>query len=67
MSIYTSIDASFSGTTCVTVLVMGSHVVCANVGDSRAIIGSVKEGNFKSEWEAKPLSKDHKLSDPIER
>ena len=37
------IDANFSGTTCVMVFQVGEKLLCANVGDSRAIM--VKEGN----------------------
>ncbi|KAK2982243.1 hypothetical protein RJ640_016373, partial [Escallonia rubra] len=38
------IDDSMSGTTAITVLVIGDKLYVANVGDSRAVIG-VKEGN----------------------
>lgn len=31
-------DASFSGTTCVIVIQLEEHLICANVGDSRAIL-----------------------------
>lgn len=57
------IDAVFSGTTAVTCLVRDSDVFCANVGDSRAIIGR-KAGDY---WEAIALSVDHKLDDPLEK
>ena len=33
------IDINFSGTTAVSVLLRGSLCLCANAGDSRAIIG----------------------------
>ncbi len=40
-----SFDVNFSGTTTVTVMVTGNKILCANVGDSRAIIGSLKPKN----------------------
>lgn len=59
----TAIDCSFSGSTAVTVLVRGHSVMCANAGDSRAVIGQKTE----SGWIAVPLSRDHKPDDPSER
>jgi len=53
------IDANFSGTTCVMVLQIGEKILCANVGDSRAIM--VKENN-----KIIPLSVDQKPDDPEE-
>ena len=53
------IDANFSGTTCVMVLQVGEKILCANVGDSRAIM--VKENN-----KIIPLSIDQKPDDPEE-
>lgn len=35
-------DINYSGTTTVTVMVSDKNLVCANVGDSRAILGSVR-------------------------
>jgi serine/threonine protein phosphatase PrpC len=32
------IDLYFSGSTCVTVLIVGNKIFCANVGDSRAVL-----------------------------
>ena len=52
------IDANFSGTTCVMVFQVGERILCANVGDSRAII--VKGDK------AIPLSIDQKPDDPEE-
>ena len=52
------IDANFSGTTCVMVFQVGDRIICANVGDSRAII--VKGDK------AFPLSIDQKPDDPEE-
>ena len=53
------IDANFSGTTCVMVFQVGEKLLCANVGDSRAIL--VKENNI-----IVPLSIDQKPNDPEE-
>lgn len=36
----------FSGTTIVTVMVQGNKLVTANAGDSRAVIGSLKDFNY---------------------
>ena len=52
------IDANFSGTTCVMVFQVGERIICANVGDSRAIM---VKGN-----KAIPLSFDQKPDDPEE-
>ena len=52
------IDANFSGTTCVMVFQVGERILCANVGDSRAIM---VKGN-----KAIPLSFDQKPDDPEE-
>ena len=53
------IDANFSGTTCVMVAQIGDRFICANIGDSRAIM--IKTGN-----EIVPLSIDQKPDDPEE-
>lgn len=37
-----SFDINFSGSTVVTIFISGKTLVCANVGDSRAILGSLK-------------------------
>ena len=50
------IDANFSGTTCVMVFQVGNRLLCANVGDSRAIL--VKGDKVI------PLSVDQKPDDP---
>ena len=52
------IDANFSGTTCVMVFQVGEKIICANVGDSRAIM--VKGTKVI------PLSIDQKPDDPEE-
>ena len=51
-------DANFSGTTCVMVFQVGDKIICANVGDSRAIM--IKNDKII------PLSIDQKPNDPEE-
>lgn len=41
-----SFDCSYSGSTVVSVMISGNKLVCANVGDSRAILGSYKSKNL---------------------
>ena len=49
-------DSTYSGSTCVTVVFTGNMLLCANVGDSRAVLGR-RDG---SSFIAVPLSRDHK-------
>jgi serine/threonine protein phosphatase PrpC len=56
------IDANFSGTTCVMVFQIGNKIICANVGDSRAIMIKGEKGKKIIE-----LSKDQKPDDPEEK
>ena len=37
-----SFNTSFSGSTAVTVMILGDKLICANTGDSRAILGTQK-------------------------
>jgi serine/threonine protein phosphatase PrpC len=37
-----SFDVNYSGTTVISVMITGKKLVCANVGDSRAILGCFK-------------------------
>lgn len=53
----------FSGTTVVTVLIWQNVIVCANSGDSRAIMCSVNQAGV---WNFTPLSRDHKPDEPDE-
>eukprot|EP00347_Sterkiella_histriomuscorum_P005738 403355459 len=71
-----SFDCNYSGSTVVTVMVTGNKLICANVGDSRAILGSLKSKTIQLKpnetlaqansheqnkvWVATPLSRDHK-------
>ena len=54
----TAIPLERSGATCVVVLVTPSHIICANAGDSRAILSKNNE--------VLPLSFDHKPSNDVE-
>ena len=56
------IDAEFSGTTCVMVFQIGEKIICANVGDSRAILVKGEKGK-----NIIPLSIDQKPNDPEEK
>jgi serine/threonine protein phosphatase PrpC len=58
-----TINITYSGSTAVSVLLKGQLLVCANVGDSRAVIGrKTPEG-----WQVIPLSHDHKPDLPYEK
>ncbi|OMJ74194.1 hypothetical protein SteCoe_26949 [Stentor coeruleus] len=57
------IDLKFSGSTLVAVLIRGPKIICANIGDSRAVLGTCdRSGN----WQAIELSNDHKPFRPDE-
>ena len=58
-----TIDVNFSGSTTVTVLLFNTRLWCANVGDSRAIIGKFKNNS----WVPLALSRDHKPDLPKEK
>jgi len=61
-------DSKESGSTCVLVVQIGNHLICANVGDSRAI-AVFDENNDKNlnQLKAIPLSIDYKPDMPEER
>ena len=77
-----SFDITFSGSTAVTILLLGNKLMCANAGDSRAILASykyakhIKDVQLPEElasipdnekiWLALPLSRDHKPDDEEE-
>jgi serine/threonine protein phosphatase PrpC len=56
------IDSFYSGSTTVGVAIFGTHLWCANVGDSRAVLAKCDRGR----WSAYPLSDDHKPEKPAE-
>ncbi|CAG9310040.1 unnamed protein product [Blepharisma stoltei] len=58
-----TIDSKFSGTTVNLVLIRGKFCICANAGDSRAIIGRYENNR----WTPIPLSNDHKPEVESER
>lgn len=65
------IDVNFSGTTLNVVLIKGSVLYCANVGDSRAVIARQMNDTSKSttsgrHWMSIVLSRDHKPNDKDE-
>ena len=53
--LHSKIDVDFSGSTLVCVLIIGDFLICANIGDSRAVLGS----NL-NDWVAIDLTKDQK-------
>ena len=65
------INLRFSGSTCVSVLIVGNKVFCANVGDSRAALARRKEfagpnGTSQHRMIGIPLNRDHKADEPDE-
>ena len=61
-------DAKESGTTCVLVIHIGNHLICANVGDSRAIVAFDETNDPNLTYlRAIPLSIDYKLELPEEK
>lgn len=59
------IDVSLSGSTACTALKRGRQLLVANVGDSRAVLGTLEPGGTK--WVARDLSNDHKPDSTAER
>ena len=57
------IDTAFSGSTCSSIIFTPSKLFCANVGDSRCIIGKY-DGE---KWFSKNLSYDHKPDNKLEK
>jgi len=55
----TEYDKDFSGTTSCSIFIIGKHLICSNVGDSRAIL--IRDSN-----KIFPLSIDHKPNRTIE-
>ena len=53
-----SIDTTFSGSTCVSLILTPTKLICANAGDSRCIVGKYTTHN--NNWYCRELSHDHK-------
>ena len=51
-------DSTYSGTTCVSVILSVPRLLCANVGDSRAVLAS--RDTRTEGWSVRALSRDHK-------
>ena len=61
-------DIEDSGTTCVLIIIIGSHLICANVGDSRAIaVYDENNDSNLSYLNIVPISKDFKPDLPEEK
>ena len=58
-----SIDTQFSGSTCVTLIITKNKIISGNAGDSRAVMGRFKNG----EWINIDLSHDQKPNNPGEK
>ena len=63
-------DAIESGSTCCLIIHVGTHIICANAGDSRALVVYDNPGNTDKEnlnyWNVTPLSMDYKPEIPEE-
>ena len=57
------IDTKFSGSTCVTIILTKNKIISGNAGDSRAVMGRCKNG----EWISIELTQDQKPNNPGER
>ena len=58
----TKIDCSLSGSTCTALIINLEKIICANLGDSRAVLGKYENGIYT----AVNLSQDHKPNNPCE-
>ena len=58
----TNLDTTHSGSTCLAVLITDTELICANVGDCRAVVGR----NIGGIWGLYQLSWDHKPDLPTE-
>jgi len=62
------IDSRTSGTTCVLVIQVGEHIICANTGDSRAVLVFDEKNDDKLNFiKVFPLSIDSKPEIPAEK
>ena len=59
-----AINSIFSGTTCVSLVYTPIKLICANIGDSRAVVGRYDKNNKK--WISINLSRDHKPTEEDE-
>ena len=57
------INSHLSGSTCVSLIYTPYKLITANVGDSRAIMGQLVNG----QWKSMDLTRDHKPSEPDEK
>ena len=68
LKINSTFDVEDSGTTCVLVIIIGSHLICANVGDSRAIVVYDENNDSNLSYlKIVPLSIDFKPDIPEEK
>ena len=58
------INSAFSGSTCVSVIYTPTKLICANIGDSRAVISRYNAQSKK--WSSFDLTRDHKPTEPDE-
>lgn len=58
-----------SGCTAVCAIITPSHVICANVGDSRCVVGGRVQGSSRGnpQFDTISLTEDHKPSNPEEK
>ena len=64
----TNFNARESGTTCVIIIHIGNHLICANVGDSRAIVAFDQNNDPNLQFlRVMPLSIDYKPELPEEK
>lgn len=56
-----ALNTPHTGCTAVVALLMQGHVICANAGDSRAVLGTKDSGQVST------LTRDHKVEDEMER
>ena len=59
----TMIDVNYSGTTNVSVFLYGKKLMCANVGDSRAVMGSLKKHKDSAKLEQHIRDQRQRITD----
>ena len=59
----TSIDCTYSGTTCSSLIFSPEKIISLNVGDSRCVLGKC----IQEKWTAKNLTRDHKPTEEDEK